>query len=357
MAQAERSPLFFYLLLTGATLLVVLVAQPIASALFLAAVLAGVLFPLQRRLTRMWRRPQLAAIALLVAVVVVLLGPIVALSTMAVSEATEGVRYVRETLSSEGVTGLIHKLPPSLQKVTRSALERVSTNPSETVDKTVEDQINAQGGNAAAVVGAVAIATGSLLFQATMMMIALYFLLIDGTQLIQWLDRTVPMRPGELQELLSEFRRVSRAVIVSSVITAGIQAIVALAGYYIAKVPSPLFFAGVTFFVAMIPAVGAAIVCLAAAALLYVTGHPIAASFLAIWGIAVVGLIDNVVKPFLVKEDMEMHGALVFFSLIGGVVAFGAVGLLIGPLVANLFITLTGMYRRSYKPSPTRAGS
>jgi predicted PurR-regulated permease PerM len=91
-----------------------------------------------------------------------------------------------------------------------------------------------------------------------------------------------------------------------------------------------VFFAGVTFFVAFIPAVGAGSACLGVALMLFVTGHAYAALFLALWALVVVALVDNLIKPLLIKHGMEMRGAVVFFSLIGGLAAFGAVGLLLG---------------------------
>jgi predicted PurR-regulated permease PerM len=85
-----------------------------------------------------------------------------------------------------------------------------------------------------------------------------------------------------------------------------------------------------------------------AALILLATGHPYMAGFLAVWGLVVVGLIDNVAKPYLIKGDLEMHGAVVFFALIGGIGAFGMVGLLVGPLAVAMMLTLLGMYRRDY---------
>jgi predicted PurR-regulated permease PerM len=130
-----------------------------------------------------------------------------------------------------------------------------------------------------------------------------------------------------------------------------VQALAALVGYLIMRVPHPLFFAGVTFLVAFIPAVGAASVCLAAAALLFVSGHPYKALFLAGWGVLVVGLVDNVVKPLLVRSGMEMQGSVVFFALIGGLGAFGTVGLLIGPLAVAFVMALLRIYQRDFRPA------
>ena len=213
----------------------------------------------------------------------------------------------------------------------------------------MQERLSAQGGKAAAAVGAALSATGSLVFQAAMMLIALYFMLVQGGELVAWLDGLSPLKPGQTRELLSEFKKVSFAVIMSTVITAAVQAVAALVGYLIAKVPHPILFAGVTFFAALIPAIGAGAVCLVAALLLYVTGHPYMAIFLASWGLIVVGLVDNMVKPLLIKAGMEMRGAVVFFALVGGLGAFGTVGLLLGPLVVAFFLALLRMYQRDFK--------
>jgi predicted PurR-regulated permease PerM len=133
---------------------------------------------------------------------------------------------------------------------------------------------------------------------------------------------------------------------VSSVATAAIQATVALVGYLIARVPNPFFFGIVTLVVGMIPAVGAGAVALAAAALMYLSGHPGAALFLVIWSVGAVGLIDNIVKPYLIRGGMELHGAVVFFALIGGIAYFGPVGLLAGPLIVSFFLAVIHMWSR-----------
>jgi len=183
-----------------------------------------------------------------------------------------------------------------------------------------------------------------------MMLIALFFLLAEGDRLVDWIDSVSPLRRGQTRELMAEFKKVSYAVMVSTLITAGVQAAVALVGYLIASVPHPIFFGAVTFFVAMIPAVGATSVVLVAALVLLVTGHPYMAIFLAVWGVLVVGLVDNIVKPYLIKGDVEMSGAVVFFALVGGIGAFGMVGLLIGPLAVALFLAILRIYRRDYLP-------
>src|SRR6266540_2293646 len=319
---------FFLFLMIAASALLGAILYPLASALFLAAVLAGVLDPLQQRLARGLRnRRSVTAVLLVLGMVLVVVGPFAAFSAFVVKEGAAGVKFVQDTVASEGVTGLIEHLPDPVQRIATEALGRLSQETGGG-GQLIQNQIEQRGAKAAAAVGAVLSATSSFLFQMAMMLIALFFLLVQGDDFVTWLDDVSPLRKGQTRELFTEIRKVSYAVIMSTVITAAVQTLAALVGYFIARVPHPVFFA--------------------AALLLWVTGHPYAALFLAIWGLAVVGLVDNLVKPLLIRGGMELHGAVVFFSLIGGLAVFGTIGLLVGPLAVALFLALLKMYRRDF---------
>jgi predicted PurR-regulated permease PerM len=349
MRTEQTARRFFLFLLVVATLLLGAVVYPLASSLFAAVVLAGVLWPAQVKLAaRLGNRRRLSAGLFVAAVVLLVVGPLVALSTVVVTEGRAGLRFVTQTVKSEGVHGLLAPLPEPVRNVVLRALEQLPTQPGDSLDERVQEQVSAQSGNAAAAVGTVVAATGSLMFQAVLTLIALFFLLASGDHLVVWLDQVSPLRSGQTHELLREFKKVSYAVIVSTVLTAGIQAAVALIGYLIARVPHPVFFSTATFIVAFIPAVGAASVCQAAALLLYLGGHPYAALFLSLWGLLAVGLVDNIVKPLLIRGEMNLPGAVVFFSLLGGLATFGAVGLVVGPLSVALFVTVLRMYQRDF---------
>jgi predicted PurR-regulated permease PerM len=336
--------------------LLALLVSPFAKAFFLAAVLAGAFSSLQRWLTRRFRgRRGLAAGLICLGIVAILLLPIAGLTAFIVSEVIEGVDFISTTVEQRGVEGLLEYIPGPLQGSAERLLERLREE-SQGLWQTLQEQLTTRGATAAQAVGGVVAATGSVAIQAVMMLIALYFLLVDGPQLVAWLESVSPLKRGQTTELLQEFRNVTLAVLVSSVVTAGVQALAALVGYFIARVPAPIFFAAVTFFFALIPAIGAAVVCLLAALLLLATGHPWAALFLAIWGIVVVGLSDNVVKPLLVKRGMHLHGAIVFFALLGGLATFGTVGLLVGPLIVAFFLAVVRIYERDYGRSSARPG-
>jgi predicted PurR-regulated permease PerM len=329
--------------------LVGMVVWPFASAIFLGAVLAGALAPLQTRLTQTFRgREGGAAAVLVVSVLLLLVAPLGGLAAFTVKEAVQGYEYVAETLESEGMEGLVAALPDKVEGWARDAVRQFAGG-AEELREAIEEKAQQQGGKAAKAVTGVVAATGSFVFQTAMFLIALFFLLVEGRRVVDWLEHVVPLKRGQTLELLVEFRRVSVAVLVSSLLTALLQALAAFVGYLIARVPHPFFFGAVTFFMALIPAVGAGAVCLVASLLLLATGHPWAALFLTVWGLLVVGLVDNVVKPILAKRGLSMHGAVVFFALLGGLSAFGPVGLLLGPLVVALLLALVKIYERDYQ--------
>ena len=348
MAPEQPLPRFFLALILAATLLLGLVIVPVDKELFLAAVFAGALWPVQQWLTRCVRgRRGVAAGVLTAAVLLLLVGPIAMMVTFIVRDGADGYRFVSEAVRSDDVAEMVEYLPAASRDFVRDAIDRMPRDLGE-----IMGQVD--GGGAAAAVGKALAAGGSIAFHTILMLIALFFLLVRGDELVKWLDSVSPLRPGQTQELFATFKRVSFAVIASAGITAAAQAAAALVGFLIAQVPNPVFFALVTFFLAFIPAIGAAIVSLFAALLLLVTGHPYMALFLALWGLLVVGLVDNLIKPLLIRRGLEIHGAVVFFALIGGIAAFGAIGLLVGPLVVALFLVVLRIYHRDYTPGDPR---
>ncbi|NOJ98757.1 AI-2E family transporter [Corallococcus coralloides] len=356
MASDQVARRVFVGLILLSIVLLCLVIRPFAEAFFLAAVLAGTFYGLHTRLRkRLHGHGSVSAGIIVSGILLALLLPLGGLTAFVVAEVSEGARFVTEAVQKDGMTGLMEKLPSGIQGPVSKLIERLPLEQAE-LDQKLQEQMTNQGGTAAkAVTGAVA-ATGSIILQLTMMLIALFFFLTDGARLVQWFESVSPLRRGQTRELLREFKSTSVSVLVSTIATAGVQAAVALIGFLIVGVPAPLFFAGLTFFLALIPAVGAAVVVLFAAGLMFLSGHPWAALFLAIWGVVVVGLVDNVVKPLLARKGMNQHGAIVFFALLGGLAAFGAVGLLLGPLIVAFFLSVVRIYERDYGRPNGRMG-
>jgi predicted PurR-regulated permease PerM len=319
--------------------LVAAVFLPLARALFLGAVLASVLWPLHRRLCALFRgRKKLAAALVTFIVVVALVGPFVGLGAFVISEGPDAARFVTTSLHSEQVESFISRLPDSVERIVRHGLEQIPSGDSTPV---AVERLTAS-------LSATVSATGWLLFHVTMMLIAFFFFLVSKDDILSFIESNSPLRRGEAMQLLGDMRSVSSAVVNSEFLTAFAQALMALIGYFIASVPHPVIFALVTFVFAPIPAVGAGGVCVAAALLLLATGHWGFAIFLGLWGIVIVGILDNILRPLMVRwfgKVEGMPGSVIFFSFLGGLIAFGAVGLLLGPLAVALFVASLRIYR------------
>ncbi len=340
--MAEGRSVYHAALVLTSGALVLAVALPLWQPLLVAAVLAASLMPWHDRLSaRLRGRPALAAAALLVGLVLLVLAPLAWVVSVAVREAIQAVGFVRTTLQAGGPEALLAQLPEWLADLVRDGLERISTSTSE-----MAAAVAKPGLATAAAVGGALSATAQWVVQTILLLIAFYFFLIGGRRLVGWLAGISPA-PDQTRALAAELARASRSVLSSLFLTALVQGAAATIGYFIARVPNAIFFGLITFLAAFIPSVGTTIVALPLAGLLLVLGHKWAALFLASWALLVVGLIDNVVKPLLIKEGLRLDGAVLFFALIGGLALFGPVGLLVGPLAVAFFVALV---------SPPRAG-
>jgi predicted PurR-regulated permease PerM len=331
-------------LLVAALALTLVIVSPFWVAFFFAAVVAAALRGWMEWLARKLRgRRQTAAAILTVGVLLAVILPLAGLGTIIVREVLEGIQFVRRLLDDEGIAGILNRLPGPVEDAARKVLGAVP-QPQQQIQK-----IAGQGGaQAAGAVATVISATGSAVFQTVMMLIALFFFLTDGARLVAWLDRHTPLRPGLLRELLDDFAKTSVSVLVATLVTAGIQTATALVGYLIARAPNLVFFTLATFVVALIPAVGGAVMVVSVGLVLLATNHPLAGTFLIAWGLVVVSLIDNVARPFLLKGGMSLHGGIVFFALLGGLAVFGGVGLILGPLIVTFLMSVLKMYEREY---------
>ena len=331
-------PRHFLLALTFlAAWLAWLVVRPFASVLFLAAVVATVLAPLTSWLARRMKGSRGRAAALVTfGILVAVLGPVAGAATVVVGQAADAVNWLSNAVHQEGLTGLLDRLPEAARPLASSLAERLPHGAKE-FEEALRDWV---GAGAVSQVGGVLQATGAVLSRLFLFFVALFFFLADGPRLVEWMKETMPLPAGKTAVLFGYLRAVTNSVVVSTLATSGVQAILALAGYLVAGVPSALFFALLTFFTSFIPAVGTMLVWLPLAAIKIATGHAVAGAFLAGWGVLVVGMADNFVKPVLIRRGVAFPIGLVFFALIGGLAAFGPVGLVAGPLSLAFLVAI-----------------
>lgn len=338
MATRSTTRRFQLLLVLSAVALFLYVSSPFVKPILIAATIAAILQPAHQRLTAaLGGRRAVSAGLLSAGFVVAIAGPLAFFITAVVQQVIAGVRWARGAVESGELAALVAHLPAPL----RGPAAEMTADVPRALER-AREAFEGLGG--AAAVGGVISATGSIVVNTLAMLAALYFLLADGHRLIAWLDEMTPLEPGQFRELLRTFNGAVGAVVVSAVATAGVQAALALLGFLVAGVPQPGFFAILTFVGALVPLVGANLIVLPVAAFHFATGHALAAALLAVWSVAVVGTVDNLLKPILMRRGLSVHVALVFLALLGGLATFGPVGIIAGPLALAFFLAAVRMW-------------
>ena len=188
---------------------------------------------------------------------------------------------------------------------------------------------------------------GSLVIGLGIMIVSMYFFLLDGPSLIQKLKFLSPMDDEHEDELLDEFRNVSRAVVMATLLAAIVQGILAGIGYYFAGIHSVFLLTVLTTVLALVPFVGATAVWIPASLWLYfMDERPVAAIGLAIYGFSVVSTVDNFIKPYVLHGQSNLHPLLALLSVLGGVSAMGPIGILVGPMIVVFLQTLLKILQR-----------
>jgi predicted PurR-regulated permease PerM len=184
---------------------------------------------------------------------------------------------------------------------------------------------------------------GKVLLGTVVTIVSLFYFFADGVRMLEGVTRLVPLDRRYQWQLLEEFEEISRAVVSSILLAAVVQAVLAGMGFYVAGLGKVFLLSLLTFFGALVPLAGAAIVWGAASLwLLIFEKNTWAAAGLALWGLCVVSTADNIVKPLVLHGQSKLHPLLALLSVLGGVGAVGPIGIFVGPIaVAFLQAALT----------------
>lgn len=196
------------------------------------------------------------------------------------------------------------------------------------------------GGNAASILG-------SLILGFAIMVIGLYFFLVDGPTMIESFKGLSPLDDEHEQEIVSEFGLVSRAVVVATLLSALVQGLLAGIGFYFAGLDSIFLLTVLSGVLAMVPFVGAAAVWVPCCLYLYFVDNNLTAAIgLALYGTLVISMADNVIKPLVLHGQSNIHPLLALLSVLGGVATLGPIGILVGPMVVAFLQTLLKILQR-----------
>jgi predicted PurR-regulated permease PerM len=325
-------------------------------AIFLAGIFSALSYPLYRRFEKWFKgRRSLASIAtllLIVFVVVLPLGGLLGIVTAQAIKVGEAVKpWVEQQLAEpDAITHALKSLPfydriePYRNLILKKAGEMVGGLSGFLINR----------------LSSVTLGTVNLLFMLFIMLYTMFFFLMDGNKLIEKILYYLPLEDHDERRMLNKFTSVTRATLKGTAVIGLLQGVLAGAAFAVVGIDSAVFWGAIMAVLSFIPGIGSALVWGPAVIILAATGHAAKAAGLGVFCAAVVGSIDNFLRPILVGRDTQMHELMILFGTLGGIIMFGMVGVIIGPIIAALFVTVWDIYGLAFKdvlPAVAPAGS
>jgi predicted PurR-regulated permease PerM len=303
------------------------ILQPFMNVLLWAVVLAVVFAPIHQRICRRIANPAVAAGVSTLLVIVTILGPVTFITVAVINEA----RSVAAVLGAHEGPWIDPGSPvfgPALRWLGQYVDVTQLQSP-----EFVREKL--QGWSAALAVGTVGLVGGVLaaIVQMVLVVFTLFYLFRDGRAISTALFDLVPLEERQMRGVVVRTREVIAGSVYGVVMISAIQGALGFFIFWALGLPSALLWGVVMFFLSMIPSAGAFLVWAPAAVYLAVSGAWVKAIALTVWGVLVVGSIDNVLSPRLVGKRTCMHELLIFFAVLGGIQVFGVLGVVLGPVV------------------------
>jgi predicted PurR-regulated permease PerM len=326
-------------------LLVALLILAIAALFIIKPFLTGAVFALvvgfllQRPYTSLARRlhSRIAAATLLVlGTVVVVVAPFVAIVYAILDDAVEVVRAIERA--------------GGLQNGAVGALARMGV-PAETAQQLYADALAGLATLAQASVIPTLTRLGSAAANIGVFVFLLYFLLVEGRTLAQYVGRAMPLPAERRKHLMAQVSGRVRALFLGTFLVALVQGTIATIGWWALGFPTPIFWGFVMTILAVIPAIGPVIVMIPAGIIAIAQGDLWQGIGLIAYGVIVVSMSDNLVRPFIVGRTSGVHPALVLLGTLGGLLVFGTTGFVLGPLVLSMIEPVLTEWE-SIRPGP-----
>ena len=326
-----------------------LIARPFLSPIFLALMIAIVFHPVHARIHGQIRRKNVAALISTILVLIVVVVPAVGLGVV-VSKEVRGLYQLLDQKSAEE-GGWNPYVTHAAERVFNWASQYVdlsALNLRATLLRWLEGTSRLLLSWGAHVVGNIIAFIG----QAIVAFFTLFFLLRDGGRMTIRFATLLPLRADQVERL---FRGISNSIIANfygCLAVGAAQGTLAGLAFWVLGLPSPVLWALVTALFSLIPIVGSAAVWGPAVLILVIGGHWWKGLILLGWGAIVIGQVDSVLRPYVISGRAKLHTLLVFFALLGGVKAFGVMGLFIGPVVLSVTLVLLQMLQEVNSESP-----
>lgn len=329
----------FLLLLVVVSIAFVMILLPFYGAIFWGAILALIFTPFHRRLLAgMNGRANLAALTTLFICLIIVIFPLSVVGVSLIKEINTVVMMIRDGQLNFGnyFVQIVEALPEwATDILDRYGLGSVTA---------IQEKLSEGALQASQLVATQALSIGQNTFQFlvsfAIMLYLLFFLLRDGPALSARLRNAIPLSEDHKRNLLSKLTTVIRATVKGNIVVAITQGTLGGIIFAILGIQGAILWGVLMAFLSLLPAIGAGLIWGPVAIYFLVTGSYWEGSILIAYGVLVIGLVDNILRPILVGKDTKLPDYVVLISTIGGMALFGLNGFVIGPLIAALFIAV-----------------
>lgn len=344
----------FLLTLTLVSCLFLYLLKPFFAPILWACIIAILFHPMQVWLEEKWgERPNMTALITLTVCVFLVVIPVLLLMT---SFLQQGIAlYQRIGAGEIQPAQYIDRIRQAFP-IVQDFLERIGVDIASLRENATKAAL-ATGSFLTQNAVAVGVGTFNFLLKLALMLYIAFFLLRDGRTLIEKLVYVIPLGDERERLLFRNVAAVARATVKGNLVVAMVQGALGGIIFWVLDIPAPLLWGVVMAVLSLIPAVGASLIWLPAAVYLYADGQWVAASILIAYGILIIGLADNVLRPILVGRDTKLPDWMVLLSTLGGIGLFGINGFVVGPLIAVLFIAFWQIFGKDYNSNVTDNGS
>lgn len=337
METSKSEKYFLFGLLATVFVLTLAILYPFLTVFAIAAAFAVVINPvytwIKKHVTK--NKSGLASLLTIILFLLVLCGPLFFMGTVIFNQAQNAYQFIIQN----GDTNLfIQKIDSSINKLMPSGFT-FNTH------EKVSDMISFLSSN----IGNFFTATFNTVLMAMLTVFTMFYLLKNGEDWKNGLIKLLPLSEKNIKEILTSLKNSVNRILKGSFFIAIVQGILAWIGLWIFGVPNPALWGVVAGMASFVPTLGTSIVFVPAILFLLFTGMQIQALGLLLWAMLLVGMIDNILSPYIISKNTEVPSIFILFSILGGITLMGPIGILMGPLVLSLLYSLVAIYRKEIR--------
>ncbi len=330
---------FFYIVFGLVSLLTLLIFLPYLAPLVLAGVMSIVFFPLYQKMYKyLWKKQNLSALITSLLVFLIILVPLVILALLIANEIRSAYIYMTDEGGSLVVIDFLdhlqvflsHYLPQNwVPEITLTDLERYLSN----IYIWFANHYQSIASNVLAITG-----------NAFVFVVAFYFFLRDGKKVKDILKRLSPLNDEHDENIITKVIRSVNSIVKGTLLVAVVEGILSMISFWIAGAPSPILLGTIAMIASLVPGLSTIMVTIPVSIIIFFTSGVWWAIGILVWGVIVIGGLENLIRPLVLEKGVNIHPFLIFISVFGGISFFGISGVIMGPIILSILYALSEVY-------------